>query len=675
MPPRYLAVLLLAGLLPAVFAQSNCATSLTGPQVGTSFQPLDTLIQNAMKTANVQGGAFAVTYQGRLVLAHAYGCAGVAGNLPAQPDSLFRIASVSKTFTAISILQLYEAGKLGLNDPVFTKWLTNFTPLNGQAMDPQVAQITVQELLQHTSGWDRSLTKKYLGQPYTEPLGIANFVASKEGRPLPGTCSDVISAFLSVPLDHAPGTTYAYSNFGYCILGRLVERVSGMGYEQYVQQNILTPLAIARQKLGASLMSDAVNGEVTYYDTAPPVPSVFPFITSPVQQAYGGNYVETLDSTGGWVANTVDLVRFMDGIDGRRGGPLLKPSTIQLMQTYTPAQNFTANSYYGLGFNMEKISSGIRWSKDGALSATASYAVHSPSGFSWAVVFNTNPDWGASPSTEDLGPGFMTSLVNSLEQTLNPSTAPASGDLYAQFPSKLLTPSISSVVQGATFQPGIVPGSWVTIKGQNLATATRIWWDTEFTQNNNQTVLPTEIDHVLVTIGGQPAPVYYVSPGQLNVQAPDPLPAGPTTVQVIRDGTVSATAQAQVLTAAPGYFTYGNNGTLYVAAVHLNGVTVGDPSMVPGTTPAVPGETLEIFGTGLAASPAGAIFSAAALLVNPVITIGGQPATVTYSGVVGPGLFQMNVVVPQVAAGDQPITLTLNNAAAPSGVVLPVVIR
>src|ERR1019366_7574006 len=155
---------------------------------------------------------------------------------------------------------------------------------------------------------------------------------------------------LSQSLQHTPGTYYAYSNFGYALLGRVIEHVSGIGYEQYVQQNILKPLGIGRQKLGATLQSDVANGEVTYYDYpgALLVPSVFPDVTSRVPAPYGGHFMEDVDSAGEWVSTTIDLTRFLNGIDGvGSSAALLNSSTVAQMQVDPKVQNQTAGSFYG----------------------------------------------------------------------------------------------------------------------------------------------------------------------------------------------------------------------------------------------------------------------------------------------------------------------------------------
>ncbi len=182
--------------------------------------------------------------------------------------------------------------------------------------------------------------------------------------------------------------------------------------------------------------------------------------------------------------------------------------------------------------------------------------------------------------------------------------------------------------------------------------------------------LPSEVDHVLVTINGKPAYVYYASPTQLNVQAPADLAAGTVAVQVVRDGTPSAPFQTRVATSAPGFFTYPANSKQYLSAIHLNGVVIGD---IPGTSPAKPGEVVELYATGLGGSIAGTIPAAAIPLSElPVVTIGGVNAAVSYAGLVSPGLFQINLTIPQVSVGAQPVTVRFGGQASPSGPVLAI---
>ena len=184
-----------------------------------------------MKEHRVPGASIAVTHQGRTVFARGYGSSDIAAKEIVQPTSLFRIASISKPITAIAILQLCEQGKLQLEDPVFSLLGIRLNAEKKNGSDPRLAEITVQHLLQHRGGWDRNLS-------FDAMFKSISF-AQQQGVAPPATQEVVIQAMLKQPLDFSPGERYAYSNFGYCLLGRVIERLSGMSYESFVKQNVL----------------------------------------------------------------------------------------------------------------------------------------------------------------------------------------------------------------------------------------------------------------------------------------------------------------------------------------------------------------------------------------------------------------------------------------------------
>lgn len=208
----------------------------------------------------------------------------------------------------------------------------------------------------------------------------------------------------------------------------------------------------------------------------------------------------------------------------------------------------------------------------------------------------------------------------------------------------------NGVVNAASFQAGIASGAWMTIFGANLASTTRIWGNGDFNGN----LLPTQLDGVSVNIDGKPAAIYFISPGQINVQVPADDSVGPVQVQVITPQGTSDPATAQLQKFAPGFFLV--SGTQYVAAVHQDGTYVGKPNLIPGGNfrPAQPGETILLYGTGFGATnplvPTGQIFSGAAPLATaPTILIGGAAANVAFAGLAGAGLYQFNLTVPATA--------------------------
>lgn len=231
-------------------------------------------------------------------------------------------------------------------------------------------------------------------------------------------------------------------------------------------------------------------------------------------------------------------------------------------------------------------------------------------------------------------------------------------------------PAITSVVNNASQAPSITPNAWVTIYGANLAGNSRLWQGSDFVDGQ----MPAQLDGVSVAIDGHKAYVYYISPTQVNVLAPLDGKVGP--VQAVLTTVNGASAPVTVTQSAysPAFFLFGGK---YVAATHSDGKGLGPASLGAGFTPAAPGETVILYGTGFGeVSPGiipGAVAQAGTLPVNPVVTLGGLNATVMFAGAISPGLYQFNVVVPANAAnGDNPVTVSYQGANGPSGVLLTV---
>jgi uncharacterized protein (TIGR03437 family) len=218
------------------------------------------------------------------------------------------------------------------------------------------------------------------------------------------------------------------------------------------------------------------------------------------------------------------------------------------------------------------------------------------------------------------------------------------------------TPAISSVLNGASYQPGIEAGSWVMITGVNLANTTRTWTSGDFTGDN----LPTSLSGVSVTIDGKPAFPYYISPTQINVQAPSDSATGAVQVVVDNNSALSAPATAQLQNYAPAFFT--NLGTSYAVATNLNYALVGTPS-----APASPGQTVVLWGTGFGPTtpqaPAGvAVSGAPSTATLPVVTVGGTQAQVISSVLTTgtAGLYQITIQLPgNLPAGAVPIQASI----------------
>ena len=318
---------------------------------------------------------------------------------------------------------------------------------------------------------------------------------------------------------------------------------------------------------------------------------------------------------------------------------------------------------------------------DGPVSRTIRIANSGSGAMNWTA--SSNQTWlevrptsgsGAAELTVTVQPGLLPLPLNVGQVTFTVPGLPAQSItvVVELIGPPAPVPVITEVVNGASFTEGFAPGSWVTIRGQRLAPTTRIWRADEIVEGR----LPLELDGVRVNIGGRPAAVYYISPEQLNVQAPDEEGDGPVQVEVITpQGRAVATGQRRSV--APGIFVYRAGGKTLVAAVHAlrpdeepRTVLVAPVGLIPGyeTRPAKPGDVIQLYATGLGLNTnprvsAGRVPEGPAELFDVVnVWIGGQPARVLWKGLVSPGLYQINLETPAAPEGDQPVEIQVRNS-------------
>jgi len=345
----------------------------TGPAV-PELSAFDQTMQDFMVSRKVSAGALAITHNSRLVFARGYSWAE-ADSQATQPISLLRIASLSKPVTSAAVLKLVEDGKLRLDEKVVN--ILPFGCPEGRHPDPNLKEVTILHLLQHLGGWDRneSFDPMFHDKTISEVLDVS----------LPISHADIITFMNGQPLQHKPGTKYAYSNYGYCLLGRVVEQRTGMAYDDYVKKKVLSPLGITGMKLGCSKLEERIPGEVTY--------------ESKRGGAYGTFNLQNMDSHGGWLAAAPELVRFAAAFDEPQDCPVISAKSIATMfslpETIAPDNYKRGERYYACGWNVRDFGSGRRntW-HTGSLPGCYTFVARWSNGVNCVVLFNKR------------GPGF-----------------------------------------------------------------------------------------------------------------------------------------------------------------------------------------------------------------------------------------------------------------------------
>ena len=318
---HYLLVKRLSFLLPLLALITGCAVAVAPPSTVPPLAfdhhkvaQIDDFIVTEMDKRHIAGLSAAVISDGQIRFARGYGWADIDRRERVDADTPFLIASITKMFTAVGTMQLVEAGKVHLDTSVGT-----YVP----DLPPLWRPVTVRQLLNHTSGLNSFTSYD------TPPCGPRTKEEAKYEQ------QDVIAEVSCLPLDFAPGTNFSYSDTGYFVLGLLIERVSGLGYEKYLRQRIFNPLGMSSTRLMGPMGAD--DGRAVGYSwdgmQLVPGPLMGPVVEGP---------------SGGLVSTGRDLAKF----DAALGdGSILPLSVLQMM--WKPTGIGTA--MYGLGFGVRPI--------------------------------------------------------------------------------------------------------------------------------------------------------------------------------------------------------------------------------------------------------------------------------------------------------------------------------
>jgi CubicO group peptidase (beta-lactamase class C family) len=385
--------------LPAVWTiTGNTDDNLAG---------LDQVITNAMNAANCTRAAFALSKDGRLVMSRGY-THHPSNVVPTQPTNGFRLPGVSKIITAVTVMGLVEAGKLQLDDK-----LGKFLDLS-DVLDKRWTNITIRHLLQHRGGWDISTT--------FDPVQYDANISAALGVPLPITKDHIITYMKTRGrLQANPGSVEHYSNFGYLLLGRVIEQVTGQNYESFVRQNVLAPLGIHAARVGHPLRADALPGEVEYEEGSSTSSSVMSPDRPKVAGPYGAINLDNLDASSAWVFSAEDLTRFGSIFCSGMNCALLSSDTIDLMWSPAPQVQLPTTGWYTIyscGWLIQGMNQGpprniFEWD---ALPGTSAFMVNQADGYCWTVLFNTRNDAGTGPISAIGGGNSVLSAIAAVNQ-------------------------------------------------------------------------------------------------------------------------------------------------------------------------------------------------------------------------------------------------------------------
>lgn len=279
-----------AGLL----SLGTCA--MAEPDASEAGARIDRLLSEAYPSAE-PGAAVLVSRAGMVVLQKGYGLADTERKEPVTPETVFRLASVTKVFTGTAILMLAERGTLALDDPV-TKLLPAF-PSSGRA-------VTVRHLLSHTSGF-----ADYLDRPNSMEWARSEY-----------TVQELIDAFKDRPASFPLGQKHGYSNSNYVLLGAIIETVAGLPFDRFVEANLFAPLGMRSTSCGGVLK--AVPRLATAYEPARTTDDQLDWSQLLIARPYT---LSALYAAGGCVSSIEDLARFHDAL--LKGALIGKPSLVR----------------------------------------------------------------------------------------------------------------------------------------------------------------------------------------------------------------------------------------------------------------------------------------------------------------------------------------------------------
>ena len=338
------------------------------------FEGLDKEMKRYLRKWEMKGASVAIMRNDSLIFAKGYGWADEEKEVKMEAGHILRMASVSKLITAIGIMKLQDEGRLNIKNKVFgPEGVMKDSDLDTLIRHSAYEHLTIEHLLRHQGGF------------YRDPLFSSKDVMNQMRLDHPPTADDFFRLILPKRLRYKPGTTHRYSNFGYLLLSRIIEHVTGKSYEQYIKEEILAPAGCYDMHIAGNYYEDRRENEVRYYTHRGEGQFIEEYTGSGnlVERSYGGNNIPLLSGAGAWCGSTAELARLVASIDGRDEVPdIISKKAVDQMIEYFDQSTFS------LGWN--DTTPGVGWSRTGTFSGTSAIIKYFPDGECWIFISNTS---------------------------------------------------------------------------------------------------------------------------------------------------------------------------------------------------------------------------------------------------------------------------------------------
>lgn len=408
----------------AAVAALSAAPAMASVDDALDLSAVDAFVQRELDAASVPGAALAITHGATVLQVRGFGVD--SADRPVSGDTLFRVASLSKSFTALAVMQLVESGRVELDDTVASH-LPDF-----RLADPRGASVTVEQLLDQTSG-------------------LTDADVSPFSREQPNDLREAVAALHDVRLSADPGARWSYHNPNYQVAARLVEVVSGQRFADYLRQHVFKPAGMTRSTT-TDYYDDPVAGLAEGHVTA-----------------YGATFAASAPHVftagdGGVVTTATDLARWLvlQGDQGRSqtGAQLLSPQGVARMHTSNDP------SGYALGWDTSGPpgAPSVVEHSGTVLTFSAQQALLPRSGYGVAVVFNSS-----SPML-----GVETSILNGVIDILEGRTDSPPGRSYSQSTVDDVLAALSLVVLVLGVSGVLRSRRWAVARSSRLSIVTRL---------------------------------------------------------------------------------------------------------------------------------------------------------------------------------------------------------